>query len=256
MSIPDRINYAKMKERQKKTLLPWYKKPWGKLIVFILLILLVVLIYSGVYIFNKVGQYKTEIEVQTKEEAIEKYNSLIAGDNSSYYLGAAKNIDESSVLVVTNFSNLSCYHSAAIYPIIKNIVAKYPNKVRFVFRDYPDQSSIMLSVGARCAGEQSKYWEMYELMTQLQEDLSLVVDENEQKNILIEMASFLELNINKYNSCLEEKRYLERIKKDYEDGEALDIKGTPTWFINGVEITSGLSEEDFDMLMTGLEYKD
>lgn len=256
MSIPDRVNYAKMKSRHKKVLLPWYKKTWGKIIIAALIMLLAILIYSTIYLITKTKEYRIEIEEKARTEAVEKYNSLIAGRNDNYFLGASKKIDESSFLTVTNFHNLSCYHSANIYPIIQNIVNKYPDKVRFVFRDYPDQNSIILAVGARCAGEQQKYWEMYELMTEVQEDLSLVLDEKEQKNILIEMASLLDLDINNFNTCIEEKRYLERIKKDYEDGMALKIKGTPTWFINGVEITSGLGEEDFDLLMTGLGYKD
>lgn len=256
MSIPDRISYAKMKERHKEKFLPWYKKRWGKVVVVLLLILFIFLIIASFYFFKKVREYRVEIYEQARQAAINNHASLIAGNNDNYFLGAAKNIDDSSVLTVTNFHNLSCHYSASIYPTIQTIVAKYPNKVRFIFRDYPDQNSIILALGARCAGEQGKYWEMYDLITNLQEDLSLVVDETEQKNILIEMASVNELNLNNFNACLEDKKYLGRIKKDYEDGEALGIKGTPTWFINGVEITSGLNESDFDLLMAGLGYND
>lgn len=256
MSIPDRISYAKMKDRHKEKFLPWYKKRWGKIAIALSILLVIILTIASYYFLEKVKEYQVEIYEKAKQEAIDNHNSLIAGNNDNYFLGTPKNIGGASVLTVTNFHNLSCQFSAAIYPTIKTIVAKYPNKVRFIFRDYPDQNSITLSLGARCAGEQGKYWEMYEIMTQLQEDLSLVIDEAEQKNILIEMASALELNLNNFNACLEDKKYLSRIKKDYEDGEALGIKGTPTWFINGVEVTSGLTESDFDLLMAGLGYND
>jgi len=94
---------------------------------------------------------------------------------------------------------------------------------------------------------------MHDFIFELQEDLAIVIDEAEKKYALEQMAEILELDVERFNKCVEDKKYLNQIRKDYEDGEKLKIKGTPTWFVNGLEITGGLSRENLIELILGLK---
>lgn len=253
MSISDRIEYAKMKARHRKELLPWHKKWWGILIIIIAILLFILVFLATFYIFDEVKKIQKEELENSLIIAAEERIKLIAGNNDNYYLGAEKTELDKEPLIITNFSNFSCVYSAQISKTIKAVAEEFKTDVRFVYRDYPGQDSIVLSLGARCAGEQGKFWEMHDLIFDLQEDLAIVIDEEEKKYALEQMAEILEMDIEKFNKCVEDKKYLSQIKKDYEDGEKLGIKGTPTWFINGLEIIGGLSKEDLIELILGLK---
>ncbi|MBN2853941.1 thioredoxin domain-containing protein [Patescibacteria group bacterium] len=253
MSISDRIEYAKMKARHQKKLLPWYKKWWGVLIVVALFLLFIVVFLAAFYVFDEVKKIQEEEARSSIITAVEDKLKLIEGNNDNYYIGAPKTGLDSEPLVITNFSNFSCVYSAKISKTIREIAEEFKTDIRFVYRDYPSPDSIVLSLGARCAGEQGKFWEMHDLIFELQEDLAIVIDEAEKKYALEQMADILELDVERFNKCVEDKKYLNQIRKDYEDGEKLKIKGTPTWFINGMEITGGLSKENLTTLILGLK---
>ncbi len=257
MSISDRIEYAKMKARHQKELLPWHKKWWGILIIVIAALLFISVFLATFYIFDEVKKIQEEELQSSLIMAAEERNKLIAGNNDNYYLGLQKTGINTELnnepIIITNFSNFSCVYSAQISKTIRNVAEEFKNDVRFVYRDYPGEDSIVLSLGARCAGEQGKFWEMHDFIFDLQEDLAIVIDEEEKKYALEQMAEILEMDVEKFNKCVEDKKYLNQVRKDYEDGIELKIKGTPTWFINGLEITGGLSEEKLIELILGLK---
>ena len=242
-----------MKARHQKKFIPWYEKWWGGVLIALIVLGLILLLVSSFIVFKKVEEIRKEAAEESLRVSTENYLKRINGQGDNYYLGAKKN-STNKVLEVIVFSNFSCYYSSLSSLTINKILEKHGDLVRFVFRDSPEPDSIISSIGARCAGEQGKFWEMHDLIFELQEDLSLISSEEEKKEALIQMSEIIKLNTSLFANCLNEKRYLDKIKKDYEDGYSLNIKGTPTWFINGVQITGGLSEDKFEELLVGLEY--
>jgi len=242
-----------MKARHQKELPPWHKKWWGVLIITLAILLFILVFLAVFYIFDEVKKIQEEELRNSIIITAEDKLKLIEGNNDNYYLGAPKTGLSSEPLVITNFSNFSCVYSAKISKTIREAAKEFEADVRFVYRDYPSPDSIVLSLGARCAGEQGKFWEMHDFIFELQEDLAIVIDEAEKKYALEQMAEILELDVERFNKCVEDKKYLNQIRKDYEDGEKLKIKGTPTWFVNGLEITGGLSRENLIELILGLK---
>jgi protein-disulfide isomerase len=135
---------------------------------------------------------------------------------------------------------------------MSDLAEEFPD-VRFEFRDSPTQDSIILAIGARCAGEQGKFWEMHDLIFNYQDDLSVILNEVDKKLFLNQMAVILNLNSEDYSNCLNERRYIKQVKNDYDDGETLEIPGTPTWYVNGQRILGSLSQETFEELIMGLQ---
>jgi protein-disulfide isomerase len=41
------------------------------------------------------------------------------------------------------------------------------------------------------------------------------------------------LDTNEFNECLDSGKYEQEVKKDFEDGRAYGVSGTPAFFING-----------------------
>jgi protein-disulfide isomerase len=100
-------------------------------------------------------------------------------------------------------------------------------KVRYVFRDFPlDQIhpyARKAAEAAHCAGDQGKYWEMHDLLFQNQQAL--------QAESLKMHARSLNLNGTAFDSCLDRGKYATEVQKDLDDGVAVGVRGTPTFFV-------------------------
>lgn len=100
-------------------------------------------------------------------------------------------------------------------------------KVRYVFRDFPiDQIhpyARKAAEAAHCAGEQGKYWEMHDLLFPNQKALEV--------EKLKALARRLQLESTAFDTCLEQGKYAARVQKNYADGVAAGVRGTPGFFI-------------------------
>lgn len=100
-------------------------------------------------------------------------------------------------------------------------------KVRYVFRDFPldriHPYARKAAEATHCAGDQGKYWEMHDLLFQNRKTLQM---EN-----LKEYARSLGLGSKVFDECLDKGKYTAEVQKDFEDGSAAGVQGTPSFFI-------------------------
>lgn len=251
MSMADRLSYVKMKARHQKILLPWYKKWWGISILIAIGLILIIVAFSTVYVLQKIEEIKSQQSTENIEKLGAAYFQNIKGDGTNYSIGLPYNSDKKAIEIV-EFGNFSCVYSALSAPAIKKIAEEYSDQIRFIYRDYPGQESIISSLGARCAGEQGKFWEMHDLLFEMQDDMSTLLEDSERRDFLIQMADIIKIDTARFTTCLDEKKYLSQIKRDYDDGDKLEIQGTPTWFINGYKITGSLDEAAIRTMLSGL----
>jgi len=116
----------------------------------------------------------------------------------------------------------------------EQIVKKLVNtgKARIVWKDfaYYGPDSELASQAAYAAGEQGKFWEFYKLLYTRQ---GAINSGWANKDHLRAFARELGLNMTKFDSVLESKKYLSLVKSNFELGRKLDVTGTPTFFIEG-----------------------
>jgi protein-disulfide isomerase len=90
------------------------------------------------------------------------------------------------------------------------------------------------ALAAYCAGDQDKFWEMHAHLfaNVIGEDAGSYTDRR-----LKEIAETTGLDMNAFNSCYDSGKYLDRVQKDFEDGQAAGFNSTPsflvTYTING-----------------------
>lgn len=245
MNLNERVKYAEMKARHKKIFLPWYKKLWGKLLIIALLGLLVLFTYSVIYVYKEVKRIQSEESGSYLEKQREAYLKLING-SGGYAIGSPN--PKITLIEFTDFACPYCRQSALE---IRQLLADYRDSVRLVIRDFPiHENSIDLALAMRCAGEQGKYWEAYDLTFEKQE---LLQETGEQlKAELMAWAEVLRLDLTRFENCFDERRYISLIRRDYEDGMALQIQGTPTWFVNNYPITGHYPADKFRELFNGI----
>ncbi len=141
--------------------------------------------------------------------------------------GPAKGPANAPVTIV-EFSDFQCPFCARLTPTLEQVKAKYGDKVRVVFRQYPLPMHAQAQKAAEaslCANEQGKFWEMHDAMFKNQQQLAV---EN-----LKAKAAELGLNAETFNSCLDSGKYQSKVAEDQAAGTAAGVSGTPALFING-----------------------
>jgi protein-disulfide isomerase len=141
-------------------------------------------------------------------------------------------------VMIVEFSDYQCPYCHSVEPTIKQVLAKYGDKVSLAYRDFPLTSihaqAQIAAEASRCALEQGKFWEYHD---------QLFASSNLDKDTLVEYARNLKLDDKQFGACLSSGKYKADIAKDLEEGRKAGISGTPHFFINGI-VTSGSQPQD------------
>jgi len=208
----------------------WRKTWWGISLIVILTIILVFLIAISFYFFDLVKQNQYNI-ISQKFKLTDKTYQISTQNN--FWLGASK-----PKITIIGFCDFACPFCKNSYPNIREISLEYHEKVKIVFKDYPlHEESLSLAMASRCAGEQGLFWLMHDKLFQNQG-----VKTNQQ---LIRLSKQIGADVDKFTDCLTKQKHLEEIQKDFNEGERLNLKGTPIWFINGHKIEGDIPHDTF-----------
>ena len=108
-------------------------------------------------------------------------------------------------------------------------------KLKYVVQDFPLESihrnAFKAAEAVRCAGDQGKYWEMYERLFADQQKLN--------PEDLVEHAKALGMNEEGFKKCLEEDVYAAAIRKDMAEGQKAGVTGTPAFYIGVADGNDG-----------------
>lgn len=109
-------------------------------------------------------------------------------------------------------------------------------KVAYYFRNYQflGDASVVAGNATECANEQNKFWEFHDWLYKNQPPESDITIFTTDK--MTETAAILGLNTEQFKSCLDTKKYDKQVKKDFTDGQAVGVSGTPTFYINGRQL--------------------
>ncbi len=133
-------------------------------------------------------------------------------------------------VMITMFADFECPFCARFYEPIKEVLNAYPDKVKFMVKNFPlgfHQNAMPGAKAALAAGLQGKYFEMIDVLMKNKSDAS------EAK--LKEYAQAIGLDEKKLLEDLKTKdaEFDKQIKADMELGAQSAVQGTPTFFLNG-----------------------
>lgn len=133
---------------------------------------------------------------------------------------------------IVEFGDYQCPSCGQAYPIIKEVIKTYGDKVNFVFRNFPlsqHANAQSAAEAAEAAGAQGKYWEMHDKLYENQDKWS---NESNPQDIFTSYAKDIGLNVDKFTADVKAEKYKDKITKDQNDGLTLGIDATPTFYIN------------------------
>lgn len=151
---------------------------------------------------------------------------------------------EDAPITIVQFAEYQCPYCGKAGEAVDQVMEKYGDKVRMVYRDFPlsfHPRAIPAAVAANCAGDQGKYWEMHKL---LMSDQRALEDAD-----LTAHATTLQLDLAKWNTCREDPAQAAEVQKDFEDGQAAGVSGTPAFFINGVMLSGAQPYSEFERII-------
>ncbi len=131
---------------------------------------------------------------------------------------------------VVEFSDFQCPFCSKASVILKDLKKKYGSKVKIAFKQYPlpfHSQAKGAAVASLCANEQSSelFWKMHDAMFDDQSKLSVAS--------LKETAKKIGADTKKFDACLDSNKYLAKVEENIKEGQAIGVKSTPTFFVNG-----------------------
>jgi protein-disulfide isomerase len=148
-------------------------------------------------------------------------------------------------VTVVEFSDFECPFCKQAHPTIKQLLERYPGKVRLAYRDFPLDSihpqARRAAEAARCAHDQGKFWEYHDVLFSQSPQLA--------PEDLRRYAGQVGLDVTKFDSCLAAGVHKAAVQRDLDEGNRLGITGTPAFFINGRTLTGAQPLEAFTRLI-------
>ncbi len=148
-------------------------------------------------------------------------------------------------VTIVEFSDFQCPFCSRITPTLEQVVSKYGNKVRLVFRQFPlpmHPNAAKAAEASLCANEQGKFWEMHDAM--FKDQAGLAVDGLKSK-----AAGIAGINAASFNSCLDSGKETPAVQSDMKAGTKAGVNGTPAMFINGRFISGVVSADDLSKVI-------
>ncbi|HRE88252.1 MAG TPA: thioredoxin domain-containing protein [Myxococcota bacterium] len=137
-------------------------------------------------------------------------------------LGPAK-----APIQVALFGDLQCPFTSRAFPMLSQIVDRFPNKVSVTFHHFPldfHKDARPAAALAVCAQEQGRFWELATAIFQNQRDLP---------ESLATAPETVGLDTKKLSKCLASKRPATLVDRQVAAGRSVGVRGTPSVFING-----------------------
>lgn len=129
------------------------------------------------------------------------------------------------------FSDFQCPFCGRAAPTLARVLRTYPD-VQVVFRHSPSRAhkrALDAAYAAVAAGEQGELWPMHDALFAHQRDLS--------ERALLGLARALGLDLARFNAQRKSERVRALVEDDRALAAALELGGTPSFFINGEHLS-------------------
>ena len=152
---------------------------------------------------------------------------------------AHPNTDPNAAVQVAEFADLQCPACRAAHDqIVKPLIAKYGKKIRYDFMHFPLRTmhpyALSAAEASECAADQGKFWEFVDLNYANQDKLN--------KDVFAEWGQQLGLEADTFDRCIRSGIKRDAILEEYEQGKQVGVAGTPTFYVNGQKVESGMEE--------------
>src|SRR6516225_7849112 len=153
---------------------------------------------------------------------------------------------ENAQVTLVEFGDYQCPTCGYYHPFVKEILNRYPDKLRLEFHHFPlagqHRNAVLAAMAAEAAGDQGKYWEMHDALYLSQRAWS---EAPNAEQFMIVLAGQIGLDVNKFMQGLRSPAVQDRIAQDVARANQLQLNETPTFMIDGKRVYIKATMEDF-----------
>jgi len=136
---------------------------------------------------------------------------------------------EHAPVTLVEYGDFECPTCKQAAGAVKLLLARFEQRVRFVFRHFPLEEihphALRAAEAAECAGGQGKFWQMHDMLFEKQSHLEIAR--------LPEYARSLGLDMARFSAEMADEIYLQRVREHQQSGRVSGVRATPGFFLNG-----------------------
>lgn len=157
--------------------------------------------------------------------------------------------DDPDAPVLVEFLDFECEGCGVAYPVVEDLRERYAGEVTFVMRYFPmpgHRNSRTAAHAVEAAARQDALEPMYQLMFETQE--SWGESQDDESDLFRSYAERLELDMSQYDRDVASDSVAERVQQDYDAAIALNLSGTPSFFVDDRPLRPQTPEDMADAL--------
>jgi len=151
-------------------------------------------------------------------------------------------------LTIVEYSDFQCpFCRKAGLEKVTQIEADYivSGKAKLIFKHFPieGRESPGAAEATECAAEQNAFWEYHDMLylNRRGVDVGTFMPDN-----LKLFARELGLDTEKFNACLDEGKYRDKVVADYQEAHLREVPGTPTFFVGQTRVVGAKPYSAFE----------
>ena len=137
---------------------------------------------------------------------------------------------DTATVTLVQYGDYECPYTRRSTWVVQAIQQQLGDQLRFVYRNFPlteiHPHALHAAFAAEAAAAQGKFWQMHDTIFHHQHTL--------EDADLEQFAEAVGLDMQQFARDMAERPYISRIEEDLQSGIRSGVRGTPTFFINGV----------------------
>lgn len=193
--------------------------------------------YHGAFIGKMaVGQAYDQIEPGVIDEQIylknSKQNSIevleVTYDHSISVTGSPYKGRKDAPIVIVDYTDFQCPYCARLVPTFAELLKRYPDKIKIVYKNYPlkgHKFARKAASAAMAAYLKDKFWPFHDRLFAHYHNMSDEVIKNIRKELKLDTVEF--------ETLMNSPKVERMINRDITEGKNIGVRSTPTVFVNG-----------------------
>lgn len=157
---------------------------------------------------------------------------------------------EKAKVTLIEYGDFQCPACGHYFPMVSQLKNDYKDSVKFVYRHFPlttaHKNAQAAAQAAQAASKQGKFWEMHDLLYKNQTAWS---ESDNAAQAFSEYATQIGLNVDQFTQDMNSEETLTFIKASFDGGSKAGVQGTPTFYLNGKQLTNPTSYDEFKKLV-------
>ena len=152
-------------------------------------------------------------------------------------------------VTLVEYGDFQCPYCGDAYPVVNDLLERFGDQLRFVFRHMPlpdlHPRAPFAAEAAEAAGAQGRFWDMHDRLFEHQHQLA-------DAELRAHAEAVGVADPARFDTDLRDRVYEDRVAEDFESGARSGVPSTPRFFVNGLihlgsasypELAEAISEE-------------